>query len=268
MHRVLPIVTLAAVLCAAGASAQSADAPDPRAAQPERPTVATHAFTVAPGIVELEAGVLRQPLSDSVTAFGVPALFKIGLGSRVQLDVAPGYLRTSGDGDAKAGLTDLGLALKWTVARDVPVLGTLAIQPGVTLATGSLQKETGIGTASGSILLISSHAFGPVAVDINGSYTHRGGDGSVVPKDATMVTVAAAFPVAGAFGWCAELFAYPRTHGLSGEPGIVGFLTGPSFTLNKSVVVDAGVVLDVSNLGGTQVYAGVTWNIGHAWTPR
>jgi hypothetical protein len=260
---------LAAVLAAAGsARAQTSSQKDPREAQPERPTVATHAFTVAPGIVELEAGALHQPLDPSVSVVAVPILFKIGLGSRVQLDVAPGWLQTTDHGKKKAGLTDLSLGLKWHVFDNAPVLGAFAIQPSFSIATGSVADGTGIGTESATILVISSHAIGPVALDLNYGYTHRGGDGSVLPRDATVWTISTGFPVAGRLGWCAELFGYPRTHGLSGEPGIVAFLTGPTFTLHKSFVADLGVVLDIANLGGTQVYGGVTWNMGHAWTPR
>jgi hypothetical protein len=45
--------------CLAGVGAQ-ATPPDPRAAQPERPTVATHAFVVAPDVFELEGGIQWQ----------------------------------------------------------------------------------------------------------------------------------------------------------------------------------------------------------------
>jgi len=265
---VMLLVFAALVLSAAAAHAQGTDPKDPREAQPERPTVATHAFTVAPGIIELESGGLHQPLDASVSAFSVPVLFKIGLGSRVQLDIAPGWLQTTDHGVKTAGVTDLSLAVKWRLFDNAPGLGAFALQPTVSVATGSVTDGTGIGTGSVGLLVISSHALGPVALDLNAGYTHRGGDGSVVPKDATVWTISTGFPVAGRLGWCAELFGYPRTHGLSGEAGIVGFLTGPTFTLHKSLVADVGVVLDVANLGGTQVYGGITWNMGHAWKPR
>jgi hypothetical protein len=31
-------------------------------------------------------------------------------------------------------------------------------------------------------------------------------------------------------------------------------------------VLDAGVILNVRNYGGTAIYAGATWNIGRLWT--
>jgi len=266
--KVTLLVFAAFVLSTATVHAQSADPKDPREAQPERPTVATHAFTVAPGILELESGGLHQPLDASVSLVAVPVLFKIGLGSRVQLDVAPGWLQTTDHGVKTAGLTDLSLGVKWRLFDHAPLLGAFALQPTVSVATGSVADGTGIGTGSVSVLAISSHALGPIALDLNAGYTHRGGDGSIVPRDATVWTISTGFPVAGRLGWCAELFGYPRTYGLSGEAGIVGFLTGPTFNLHTTLVADVGVVLDVANLGGTQVYGGLTWNMGHIWKPR
>ena len=111
---------LSAVTVAASAAAQTPAAPDPRAAQPERPTVATHAYTVAPGYVEIEAGAQRQPTEWANADVSVPVLFKIGLGSRLQLDVAPGFARVASDGGVRSGVTDVMLAVKWRLADRAP----------------------------------------------------------------------------------------------------------------------------------------------------
>src|SRR5438445_803082 len=52
------------VFSAARASAQGGP-PDAHAAQPERPTVATHAGTVAPGWAEIEAGIEWDRYADA-----------------------------------------------------------------------------------------------------------------------------------------------------------------------------------------------------------
>ena len=101
--RTLLRVIVATALSAAAASAQTAGPKDPREAQPERPTVATHAYTVAPGIVELETGFQQQHPSPSSNLIGVPVLFKIGLTDRLQLDVAPGWLRLTGRNRCRGG---------------------------------------------------------------------------------------------------------------------------------------------------------------------
>src|SRR5690242_20846335 len=76
----------AAFLRSSAAEAQSSTlpkadstAPDPHAVQPERPTVATHAYTVAPGWVEIETGVERDDAGGGATALGIPTEVKVGL---------------------------------------------------------------------------------------------------------------------------------------------------------------------------------------------
>src|SRR3977135_3648167 len=67
--------------------AQSVSIPDPHETQPERPTVATHAGTVAPGWVEIEAGSEFDRYTARSWGWSVPVLSKIGIASRVQLNI-------------------------------------------------------------------------------------------------------------------------------------------------------------------------------------
>ncbi|HEY7860411.1 MAG TPA: hypothetical protein VIB98_03160, partial [Gemmatimonadaceae bacterium] len=120
--------TIAMLACAGAVRAQgpdSAHAPDPHAAQPERPTVATHAFTVAPGWVELEAGVEHDAL-DGAHALLTPTVLKFGLAPRVQLELLESFVHLSGTTPDYSGIGDLGAALKWRIADDAPVLGHFA----------------------------------------------------------------------------------------------------------------------------------------------
>ena len=259
-HTVLGLM----VMCVP-AGAQSTPAPTPRAAQPERPTVATHAYAVAPGYVELEAGFQRQQQGTLANRLAVPLLLKIGLGERVQLDLAPGLLRDAQGGRAKSGITDVVVGVKWRLTDDAPVIGAFAMQGTVSLPTGSPQAGRGSGKAAVNLLAISSHRFGPLSLDINAGYTRLGGESDVAPRDSTVWTVSTGFPIAGRTGWVAELYGFPGTSGPNGQPPVVAALTGPTLTLSPSVVLDAGATFDVSRFGGTAVYTGLTWNIGRAW---
>jgi hypothetical protein len=272
LRAALVLVVLGA---AATATGQIATPPDPRTAQPERPTVATHAFTVAPGFIEMEAGVLQQRPDPASNQFGVPVLFKIGLGSRLQLDVAAGWMRDANGGDAQSGVTDLTVGVKWRLLDSAPVLGAFAFQPTVSLPTGSAERGTGAGTTSLNLLLVSSHRIHRVALDVNAGIALRGGDGSAAPRTSTLWTVSTGIPVAGRLGWAAEFYGYPGTAGPAGTAPVAAFLTGPSFSLTDSVVVDAGMIFNVSGLGTAiyglgvnSIYAGVTWNMGRMWTPQ
>lgn len=263
------VVRLAVVFAAAatGAAAQSTQATDPREARPERPTVATHAYAVAPGIVELEIGGQWQRPDPHSTLVSVPALFKIGIADRLQLDVFPGWVRIEQNSTARSGLGDIIVGLKWQLAEDVPVVGDFAVQPTVKFATGSAAQGTGTGTTDLSVLLISSHSFGDLEIDINAGYTRRSGDGATAPKSATLWTVSAGHPVTASLGWVAEVFGTPGTAGPSGSGPLVAFLTGPTLGIDRSLVLDAGAIFNVSGFGGTAIYCGATWNIGRLWTP-
>src|SRR5690348_16334744 len=87
---------MAALLCVARLASAQTDPKaqpdpnaqtDPRAVMPERPTVATHAYTVAPGYLEIETGGQWDRYDAGLHGFGVPTVLKFGLASHAQLSV-------------------------------------------------------------------------------------------------------------------------------------------------------------------------------------
>jgi hypothetical protein len=130
--------------------------------------------------------------------------------------------------ESSTGLGDLLLALKWRRLDGAPWLGDFAIQPGLKLPTsGSGERGTSTGTTDGSLLLISSHAFGPVSLDLNVGGTVRSGDGSAAPTRASAWTAALALPVAGTrLG--GRVFGLPRDEWTAGSPPLVAVLLGPT----------------------------------------
>ena len=263
--RIVIFVALAVISPRGRTLAQGGGAVNPHAAQPERPTVATHAYTVAPGWIEIEAGVQRQQEGALADRIAVPILFKIGVGERLQFDVAPAWQRDAQGGSAQQGLTDLLVGLKCRIADRAPVVGALAIQGTVSLPTGSADAGRGSGKSAVNVLVISSHRLGPLSLDVNAGYTRLGGESPVAPRDSTVWTAATGLPIAGPLGWAAEVFGFPGTSGPNGQAPVVAVLTGPTLAVRPSLVVDAGVILDVVRFGGTAAYAGVTWNIGRLW---
>ncbi len=265
-RRLSPVTGFAAagaawlVLAGLPASAQSPS--DPREANPERPTIATHAYAVAPGIVELEAGVQWQRLGPHSAQLAGPTLVKVGLARRLQLDIAPGWAWLGPDGSRRGGVADSAVGLKWQMAAGFPVLADVAVQSTLKLPTGDVRLGTGTGTTDLNLLLISSRSIGKASLDLNVGYTRRSGGELAAPTVATLWTASTGFPVAGELSWSAELFGYPGTKGPVGSRPIVAVLTGPTFQPQRSVVFDAGVILSVEGFGATAFYTGVTWNIG------
>jgi hypothetical protein len=235
---------------------------DARAVQPERPTVATHAGTVATGYLEIETGVERDRFDPLTVGYGAPTVFKIGVGSRAQLSIVVPLSRPS-RGDI--GLGDMGVGVKWRFVRDAPIVGDFALQPSVKFASGSQTRGTGTGTTDVSLLAISSHKFGNVAIDINAGYTRRSGDGLDIPRDATQWTFSSGGPLAGAFGWVVECYGYPGTGGPAGQAPIAALLAGPTYVARTWLSFDAGLIVPLRGPQPRAIYAGAVYNVGRIW---
>jgi hypothetical protein len=252
----------AGLIVPSGLAAQT-PAPDPHAAQPERPTVATHAGTVAAGWLEIEAGTEFDRYADRSRGGSAPVVFKIGLAPRVQLGVQTPLVRAPGAGTT--GLGDLAAGIKWRVAEHAPVVGNFAILPSLKLPSGSTGSGAGTGTTDLNLLFISSHDLGAVAMDVNIGYTRRSGDGSAAPRNATLWTFSFGGPARGRLGWVAEVYGYPATAGPAGARSIVAVLTGPTVEVREWLVLDAGVIAPVTGPQPRAVYAGVVYNVGRLW---
>jgi hypothetical protein len=98
----------------------------------ERPTVATHAGTVARGYAELETGVERGRLGGGAHEVTVPTMLKLGLARRVQLNV---YVPESAQTGAAFGVGDVMAGVKWRVAEHHPLFGDVAVMPWLKLPT-------------------------------------------------------------------------------------------------------------------------------------
>jgi hypothetical protein len=231
---------------------------DPHAVQPERPTVATHAGTVAAGWFEIETGLERDRVGSGASLL-TPTVLKFGIGSHAQLSIAGSVPRPNA---SSFGIGDLAVGIKWRLVDDAPVLGDFALLPSVKFATGAAEKGRGTGTTDVSLLAISSHEFGPVAMDLNVGYTRRSGDGSQAPKNATVWTASFGRPLLSSLGWTAEVYGFPTTTGPAGQSSIVGFLVGPTFLVREYLAVDAGLIVPVAGPQPHALYAGGVWNVG------
>lgn len=237
----------------------SPDSTNPHAAQPERPTVATHAYTVSPGYVEIETGA-QDARPSNVTQFVAPIVVKIGVVQRLQLEIQGGYSHISGFGTTVSGVTDLAFALKQRVLDGAPILHDFSVQGTIKFPTGSANVTTR--TTDASILLISSRPVGAAELDLNIGYTRRSGDGALAPINATLLTASFGTPIDGPLSGIAELFSFPATSGPAGANTSVGFLFGPTYQVRPWLVLDAGAILNIRNMVANSIYAGLTYNVG------
>lgn len=247
------------LFCASALRAQDTAAVDPRAVQPERPTVATHAHTVAAGYVEIETGIEGDRVPPAQRAWFSPTVTKVGLASHLQLNVQT-PLVFAGPGQS-SGLGDVSLGVKWRLLDHHAVLGDFAILPSVKFATGSPALGTGTGSTDVSILAIASYLLGGVSMDLNAGYTRLGAQGGRPATDGALWTASFGIPVAGSLSWNLELYGYPTIDG-SGDPSTVAVLTGPGYLVNRVLNLDCGFIAPLSGKQPNALYAGVVWNVG------
>lgn len=236
-----------------------AAARNPRTAQPDRPTVAYSPGIVSPGHIELETGLEFDHRADQGHN-GIATLnTKVGVTRRMHVVIVASAFQFS---DATGGFGDLAVGVKWRPLDAHPLLGDFAIQPLLKFPNGSRIAGTGTGTTDLSLLFISGRDLGPVHLDLNYGVTLRNGDGTAAPTFASIWTTSFSGAVRGPLGWCAEFYGYPATSGPAGSASLVGFLVGPWYEVNRSLIVDIGVLLPVRGAQPRALYMGVTWNAG------
>ena len=239
---------------------------DPRAVQPERPTVATHAYTVAPGWLEIEAGLEFDRYADRTSGFSAPVVVKLGLAPRLQLDVIGAAQKPAGTGTM--GVGDLAVALKWRVADGAAILGDFAVIPSLKLPTAPASSGRGTGTTDLGLVLVSSRQIGGVEMDLNLGYTVRDGPDSQAPRNSSLWTASFGGAVLGGLGWTAELYGYPATSGPAGAASIVALLGGPTLLVKPWLAFDAGVIVPITGPQPRAIYVGGVCNAGRLWGPR
>jgi hypothetical protein len=248
------------ILVAVAACASVPKGIDPRVVQPERPSVATHAGTVAPGFLEIETGIESDRNADGTHALIIPTVLKLGVAPATQLSV---FVPAVGATGIAFGFGDIGIGVKWRLTDGNGPLQRFAVLPAITTSTGA----PGPRATAVSILLIDSRSIGPVSLDINLGLTRHSGVRSDAPQTTTLWTASSAVPI-GPIGWQLECFGYPGTHGAAGSAPTVAILTGPTLGISRALAVDAGVILPIAGPQPRAVYAGLVTNLGRVLPRR
>jgi len=264
MIRAVPVLALIGLVASVALAQESPR--DPHAVQPERPTVATHAYTVAPGWLEIEAGVELDRYADRSSGGSAPVVVKVGLAPRLQFDLDASIVKPAGG--SGFGVGDLAVALKWRLAERAPVVGAFTVIPSLKLPTAPTSSGLGTGTTDLGLVLVSSCQLGPVELDVNVGYTRRSGPDSLAPRSSTLWTASFGGPVVGGLGWTAELYGYPATSGPAGAASIVALLGGPTLLLRPWLALDAGVIVPLTGPQPRALYVGGVYNAGRLWSAQ
>ena len=245
MNRFTLLASVALVGVAASGVAQS-----PRAANPERPTVATHAYAVAPGCIEIEQGISARGASNLSQATSWDVNVKIGIAPHMQLGIfGPGYARNG----AGHGVGDWGLALK--LRTDVSDRVALAAVPAITFPTGKEQLGLGAGRVLGQLpLVVSINGPAGIHADLNAGPLGIGAGG---PQ--WLTTASFGRPLRGPLSVTAELF---RISGGAAGPRQAGLLGALVVTPVQWLVIDAGGTFGLGSGSPDVIFLGLTTNLG------
>jgi hypothetical protein len=235
-------------------AAPSAHADDDRpAATPYRPSVSTPAQLSAPGWLELEGGVWRQ-LGNGAHRDSLPWTAKIAFNDDWGIRVGgEAWVRqTDESGQTLSGNGVTGVVLKRRFAVDEG--SAFGLELGITLPTG----HAGIvsGKTDSDINAIYSADLGAWHTDLNLTAIHLGAPGAGASHLQTLWAAALSRPLNDALGLVGEVSG---TH-QSGSGSAAQFLFAASYSVTKSLVLDAGMARRVSGDTPTwQAVAGFTW---------
>ena len=245
MHRATLLASVALVFGALPGVAQS-----PRAVNPERPTVATHAYAVARGYVEIEQGVAARGSASLSEATSWDVNVKIGLAPHLQLGIfGPGYARNS----AGHGIGDWGLALK--LRTDITDRIVVAAVAAISFRTGKQRLGLGAGRVLGQLPLVLSMN-GPLGLhaDLNAGPI---GIGAGSPQ--WLTTASFGRPLGGPLGVTAELF---RISAGAAGPRQAGLLGALLVTPVQWMAIDIGGTLGLGSGSSDVIFLGLTTNLG------
>jgi len=223
------------------------------AATPYRPSVSTPAQLSAPGWLELEGGVWRQLGSDAhrdSLPWTAKLAFSDDWGIRVGGEAWVSQTDEFGQTLSGNGLTGVVLKRRFAVAEQ----SAFGLELGATLPTG----HSGIvsGKTDTDINAIYSADLGDWHIDLNLIAIHLGAPDAGTSHLQTLWAAALSRPLNDALGLVGELSG---TH-QSGVGSAAQFLFGASYSVTKSLVLDAGMARRVSGGAPTwQAVAGFTW---------
>jgi hypothetical protein len=236
------------VLAAPLLGAQQAD--DGHAARPERPTVATHAFSVARGYLEIESGVARVQ-QDGERDLSMIVTSKLGIAKHLQLTVTTSI--TNGSPGVTA-LDPVFAGVKWQLTPEREGRPTFALMPGVTFANGPRRASD----AAFSLIGVMSQPLGPVSMDLNVAATRLNGANGQVPY---LWTASFGGALAGPFGWGLELSGSGGSDGANPSQ-LLGYV---GYTVKPWLVLDVGWSSPPSGAGAKTLFAGATYNVGRVF---
>jgi hypothetical protein len=227
------------------------DPPEAPSVTPYRPTVSTPAELSAPGYIEFELGVLKEPapLRRDSLPYAAKFAFDEDWGVRVGGD---GWVRNpDAAGGYRTGPGDTSVVFKHR--RELTDVSAFGVELGWSAPTG--RSGVGAGNAAYSLNAIYSHDIGVSHIDINLNATRS--DGAAPGTGSVTIGWAAALSRALDDRW--EVSAELSGTNQRGPGAASQALFALAYTVSRSLVLDAGFAGSLhAGSAGPSVFCGFT----------
>jgi hypothetical protein len=225
-----------------------------------RPLTVDDAAPVEPGKFQLEAGVGFVKGGD-VRRFDLSTTLAAGVGPGLEVGAAfGGTLEDRGGVNAEtvAGVSDLGVGVKWRVVDLEEQAFSLALAPTLKLPTAGERQGLGTGETDFDLTLIVTQGVGPAtAVDVNVGFTFVG-EQDKTGYDGVLRYGLAVRHQLGEWVWVVgDVFAVTAVD--AGAPTAAGCSVGVQYELSPGLVLDAAVGTGLYHGADLAATVGVTW---------
>lgn len=224
---------------------------DAIAAVPNRPTFATTALTVQPGVLEIEYGFQGDRAHQNING-----LLKFGLSKSLELRFAPNPIEMD-SGVASTGDCGIGFKWKFLVQHQARPDVALLYSSTVSIATSPL----GVAATGHSVQALVSKDFGKNHFDFNEGVQFVGRGVAVNGFDRNYFSALSwSRAVSGKWGATAELAGFSWTN--SQTPATMTILAATTYSVSPRLVLDAGAyAAPHGNLPRVTSFFGATYSI-------
>ena len=226
-------------------------------AVPNRPTFASTAEMVQPGVFEIEYGFEAAKGHQNING-----LLKWGAVKNLEL----WFLNNPIERDSgTAGLGDSGAGFKYKLFPQKNARPTLAVLYVATLPTA--RPELGVGATAHLAQVLVSKDFGKHHFDVNEGVQFVGRPRSS-GFDHTYFTALSYYrPVRGKWGYTGEIAGFSRRNATN--PAAMTLLNAATYNLSSRLVLDGGAyVAAYGQLPRVTVFAGVTYSVANLYHLR
>ena len=226
--------------------------PEEITAVPNRPTFASTAEVVQPGVLEIEYGFEGGDGHQNING-----LVKFGLFRWLEFRVANNPVLRDG---GVFGTGDSGAGFKLRLTPQKNRRPTISLLYAAALPTAN--HDLGVQAAGHSIQLLVSKDFGKHHFDVNEGiqFVGRLGPGASGFDRNYFTALSWSHPLRGKWGVTGELAGYSRTN--AATPATMTILFAPTYNVSPRLVLDAGAyVAAYGNLPRVTVFFGVTYSI-------